>query len=259
VNNENRNIPSSIKRIVRQKCGFGCIFCGIPLYEYDHIEDWAVVGVHKAENITLLCDRHHREKTSGLLTKEQVIEANKSPYNVINKTSTPYDLHFEGSNFEISIANGSYTLFINNLNPRFDFIIPFIIDNVALIGFVIIENQLFFNLTVQDEDGKKLLEIVENELNFSTDLWDIEFVGKNLKLRQAKRNIVFDIDFFIPNKINLNRGIFNFNGRQITVNGNEIRYNKNVIRAWNSYFINYRILFAIGEYNNLTPCLFQYK
>jgi hypothetical protein len=30
-------IPLPVKRLVRQQCAFGCVLCGLPLYEYDHI------------------------------------------------------------------------------------------------------------------------------------------------------------------------------------------------------------------------------
>ncbi|WP_198036130.1 hypothetical protein [Salegentibacter sp. T436] len=68
-----RNIPLPIQREVRQRCGFGCVICGLPLYEYEHMEEWAKVKRHDAEEITLLCDRHHREKTAGLLPKAVII------------------------------------------------------------------------------------------------------------------------------------------------------------------------------------------
>ncbi|MGU5889575.1 hypothetical protein, partial [Aeromonas hydrophila] len=77
-----RNIPLPIQREVRQRCGFGCVICGMPLYEYEHMEEWANVKRHVAEEITLLCDQHHREKTGGLLPKEVVRDANKNPFNL---------------------------------------------------------------------------------------------------------------------------------------------------------------------------------
>ena len=60
-----RNIPLPVQREIRQRCGFGCVICGMPLYEYEHMEEWAVVQRHVADEITLLCDQHHREKTAG--------------------------------------------------------------------------------------------------------------------------------------------------------------------------------------------------
>ena len=72
---DSRNIPLPVQREVRRRCGFGCVICGLPLYEYDHLLCWAVVQRHVAEEITLLCDQHHREKTSGLLPNDAVHSA----------------------------------------------------------------------------------------------------------------------------------------------------------------------------------------
>lgn len=74
-----RKIPLPIQREVRQRCGFGCVICGVPSYEYHHMKGWATVKEHVAEDITLLCDGHHREVTSGLLPEEKVSEANARP------------------------------------------------------------------------------------------------------------------------------------------------------------------------------------
>jgi hypothetical protein len=76
---ENREIPLPMKREIRQRCGFGCVLCGMPLYEYEHMLGFAQVQRHVAEEITLLCDQHHRERTSGLLPIEEVIKANGTP------------------------------------------------------------------------------------------------------------------------------------------------------------------------------------
>ena len=75
-------LNAGIMREVRQRCGFGCVICGRPIYEYDHILGWAKVKRHVASEITLLCDNHHREKTAGFLPNERVIEADKAPFNI---------------------------------------------------------------------------------------------------------------------------------------------------------------------------------
>src|SRR3982750_2806106 len=101
-------IPDPMKREVRQRCGFGCVICGLPLYEYDHLLGWARVQRHVAEEITLLCDQHHREKTSGLLPEAPVIEANSAPFNLRTGVSRPYDLHFDGEMCSIEIGGNSF-------------------------------------------------------------------------------------------------------------------------------------------------------
>ena len=73
-------IPQPMQRAVRQRCCFGCVICGQPLYEYHHMVPYAEVKKHEEDNLTLLCDDHHKEATVGLLTSAQVSLADSSPY-----------------------------------------------------------------------------------------------------------------------------------------------------------------------------------
>lgn len=98
-------IPLPVQRAVRQRCVFGCVICGHPLYEYHHMDPYAEVEEHREENLTLLCDGHHREATNGLLTCEQIAEANESPHNAASGVSRPFALHFSGREFNVEIGS----------------------------------------------------------------------------------------------------------------------------------------------------------
>jgi hypothetical protein len=102
-------IGPDIEREVRRRCGFGCVICGMPLYEYDHLLWWANVQRHVAEEITLLCDMHHREKTNGLLPLERVIAANRDPFNLRQGVSKPYNLHYSGDECGIILGSNRFT------------------------------------------------------------------------------------------------------------------------------------------------------
>jgi trigger factor len=246
---ESRNIPSPIKREVRQRCGFGCVICGVPLYDYDHMIEFSEVKEHKADNLTLLCDFHHREKTNGLLSLEQVKKANKRPFNIENKSSTPYNFNFEGANFEFMM--GGCELTIDNLKLERDFIIPILINNKKLISFEIIDKQLFFNLIVFDKKGELALKIVENEMIYNAEQWDIEFIGTRLKIREKHREILFDIEFNIPNGVKIHQGIFKYEGYEIQVkDGGFISKN---IQLFCKRITNFRIIFALGKFNENIP------
>ena len=60
-------IPESMKREVRQRCGFGCVICGMPLYTYEHMLGYVNVDRHVAEELTLLCYQHQYERTQRKL------------------------------------------------------------------------------------------------------------------------------------------------------------------------------------------------
>lgn len=246
---ESRNIPRAIKREIRQRCGFGCVVCGIPLYDYDHIEQFSEVNEHKAENLTLLCSMHHREKTNGLLSISQVREANLAPYNVVKGVSSPYRLNMEGSNFELTM--GKCKLMIDNLNPQNDFIIPFLIDNHKLISFEIIDGRLFFNLVILNNDGELLLKVEENEMIYNSEQWDVEFVGTRMKLREGSRKIVLDMEFKIPNQVLIHYGEFYYKNHQIIVSKEGFMTSNLQLRA--QTVKNFRIVFAIGEFDGKAP------
>lgn len=245
-------IPDPVMREVRQRCGFGCVICGLPLYEYDHIVDYAEVKEHTAENITLLCDQHHREKTNKLRTRSQVEEANANPYNVVNSTSTPYQLNFAGTDFTVWLGNMRQS--IPNVNDQNDFIVPFLVNNKKLISFELIEGKLFFNLIVLDEHGNLMLKIVENELIYKTDLWDIEFVGRRLKIREKLREIIFDIEFLIPNAVKIYKARLYCDGYWFNVDENGF-----TARGFNVGVghIQGRLIFAAGEYDGRYPVMFR--
>jgi len=221
-----RNIPLPIQREVRQRCGFGCVICGMPLYEYEHMEEWAIVERHVADEITLLCDQHHREKTAGLLPKEDVRKANENPYNLREGVSKPYNLYFSGTTAEIEIGGNSFTCEDQGYGTA---MIPIIVDGTPLIYLSLADNHFLLNLVIFDEFNVPVLHIKDNQLVYSTQPWDIQLVGTKLTIREAHRKILIEIDFRPPNKVVINRGRFLRNGVEILVRPTNILITNNSI------------------------------
>lgn len=219
-----RNIPLPIQREVRQRCGFGCVICGLPLYEYEHMEEWAVVKRHVADEITLLCDQHHREKTGGLLPVEVVRAANKAPFNLIDGNSKPYNLHFAGTEATIEIGSNSFTCKDNGYGTA---MVPVSVDGTPLIGLILADGHLLLNLVVFDEYNAPVLHIKNNQLIYSTSPWDIQLVGKKLTIREAHKKILFEIEFFPPNRVVINRGRLLRNGVEILIRPSNILVTNN--------------------------------
>lgn len=208
------DLPLPLMREVRQRCGFGCVICGLPLFEYDHLLGWANVQRHVADEIALLCPRHHSEKTRGLLPGNDVREANEHPYNVREGTSKPYDLSYSGDSFEVNIgsvvfrgADRGYGTIVHALR----------VDGVTLLGLILSEGHYLLNLTLFDAANNLLLRIVDNELVFNLTAWDIELVGRKLVLREGPRRILFDIEFAVPDRVIISRGRFLRNGVEVFV------------------------------------------
>lgn len=210
-----RDIPDPIKRQVRQRCGFGCVICGLPLFEYEHLKGWANVQRHVADEITLLCDRHHREKTAGLLPLADVEAADSNPINTRSGASAPYDLHYSGQRCELVI--GSNSAVVDQLAEG-NGMCALMIDGVSLAHFRLSEGRLLLSFLLFDELNRLILRVVDNEVVYSIDAWDIEFVGTNLVLRQAARQLLADI-VFEPEagRVTVSRGRFLLNGVELLI------------------------------------------
>jgi hypothetical protein len=212
---QNRKIPDPIKREVRKRCGFGCVICGCPIYEYDHMMDWAIYKRHVASEITLLCSQHHTEKTSGLLPLEKVLEANKTPYNLRKGISKPYNLHFYGKKAFIGFGNDEID--INDNGGAFSQVILFLIHGMPLFECLIQDDTLNLSLILFDKNGKLALQIINNELIIKSDVWDIYFIGNKLKVNKKHHDVMMEIEFKAPNKLIIRKGTFYYKNIEIKI------------------------------------------
>src|SRR5579864_6148543 len=190
-------ISRPTKRAVRQRCGFGCIFCGLPIYEYDHMCGYSDQTADVPGEITLLCPTHHAAKTRKLIALETVLQANEEPYNIHTGVSSPYGLHYQAATCEIRIAGNQFVgvgAAVTALLMRDEKVIEFEFSG---------EGQLFLNANIHNRSGEQALLIEENEMMYSATRWDIEYVGQVLTVRQAHGDILFELRFQPPSKIDL--------------------------------------------------------
>lgn len=207
-------IPLPMKRAVRQRCGFGCVICGTPVYEYEHMEQWAIVKHHVAEEITLLCPRHHSERTKNLLPIEVVRAEDRNPYNRRQGISPKYLLHYSGNDPEATIGGNSFRSLLWN-DSRV--LAPIIVDGLPLVQFRLEDDQLLLSVRIFDVQNRPVFTIEDNELTYSTALWDVEFVGRQMTIRHGSGDIYLNVEFFTPNRVVITRGFFLYNGVQIQV------------------------------------------
>jgi hypothetical protein len=248
-------IEPAMEREVRRRCGFGCIICGLPLYEYDHILGWANVQRHVAEEITLLCDMHHREKTNGLLPLEGVIAANQEPYNLRQGVSKPYDLHYSGTECETIIGSNKFTT--RDLGDG-TFSAPLVIDGVPIVAFVLSDGHLLLNLLLFDDDNNLVLQIERNELQYSVSPWDIKLRGRNLVIRAAERKILVDIVFEVPNRIVIRRGRLLLNGVEIILQPDYALIVNNGNLLWSNEAGGGHFGLVVGNQDTPAPAAFRF-
>ncbi|WP_158288213.1 HNH endonuclease signature motif containing protein [Streptomyces sp. ICBB 8177] len=210
-------ISSAMQREVRQRCGFGCVFCGKPFYDYDHIEEWSEVKEHEVDNLTLLCPEHHREKTNRLRSKEQVRIANANPFNRRNPSSSPYLLAYDGSSCTVSVGSNK---FVQSIGPAYKE--PLALNGEPLVKIRTEEGHLLLSAKLSDSSGSTILSIEENVLTYDTELWDVTFVANTLVVREGRRKVTAKIVFEPPSAITIERGYFSHEGLLVQVTPREI-------------------------------------
>jgi len=180
--------PQSVDLQIRQRCGFGCVMCGSPIYDYEHIFGIGETG-DDPDSMTLLCPHHHREKTAGRLPLATVVAANANPHNGVNEFSAGHELYFS-SNQAVTFDLGNVQM---STSPESLQSVGIIIDGAVALGARIVDGHLRLDLNFRDLNNKPLLQVADGVLRFANRSWDITYVGKNIKIRRANRDVVLDM------------------------------------------------------------------
>lgn len=200
-----------MKRAVRQRCGFGCVLCGNPLITYEHIVDWAEVQEHAADNLTLLCDMHQRQSTGGLLSRSQVLAADRDPYCLRHGATSPFGLNFGPGAGDPRIMIGG------NLFTHPHQVTPIVIDYYVPISFHTEGSALLLNVQLLDRENRTQLMIRKNELVFRADNWDVQLVGNHITVNSAPGDIQLRMFFEPPDMVRIERAKIYGNGIMVDV------------------------------------------
>jgi hypothetical protein len=167
--------------------------------------EYYVVKVHEPDNLTLLCDRHHREKTSGLLPAQKVREANANPYNLRSGQSTPHALHYSGSRCEARVGGLSNEW---PILPDGGLTAALLVDDIPIVAFMRQGEQLLLTVQLFGPQNEHILQVLDNELVYSIEPWDIELESRRLTIRNAPRDIFVTIELTPPSLVDIQRGHF---------------------------------------------------
>ncbi|WP_316743814.1 HNH endonuclease [Pedobacter antarcticus] len=206
-----RNIDAPIKREIRQNCGFGCVICGLGIFEYEHVEPtWVNAKSHDPSNMTLLCVQCHGKKTRGMLSVETIQKAMKNPKcKQVGFSNEFFDL---SDKMPLLIFGG--TTFTNCR-------IPVRIGGEALFEILPPEESgaLFrLNASIYDSKGDISLHIIENEWRALNTNWDVEIVGPLITIREKLGQINLVIRAMPPDGIAIERLQMTYAGVNITGN-----------------------------------------
>lgn len=256
-------IPRSIQRQVRKECGYGCVICGLPLFEYHHIIEWAIEQKHEVNNLVLLCPTHHSSVTKGLTKEAQVRRYRASPFNLSNgKSRSNLPFFFEGDSCSVFMGSLMFKTEFQNGEGEINAIS---VDGIPIVGFVLQDNQLLLNLNLFDNFNNLILSISNNEILVSNIPWDMKFEGTKLTIYNSPRNLLFVINFNPPNLLIIEKGKFYCNGIKIEIEPRITEISNSKIPWGTAEFIWFESVgtlngILIGERSTcLGPALFSYS
>lgn len=186
-----RDIPAAVKREVRQRCGFGCVVCGLAIIQYEHIDpEFHEAEDHDPTKITALCGACHDKKTRGVWSKEKIIRHNEQPKCVSDGYAA--DFFDIGETLpKVIFGSTEWTDTPTIIEAFGETILGLSLDDESgLVQF----SGIFHN----DED-QEIFRIVNNEWKGSTDNFDIDVVGSTLTVRKENRKVALKIKVEPPN------------------------------------------------------------
>jgi hypothetical protein len=177
-----RDIPNETKRLIRQRCGFGCVVCGSAFYQYEHVApNFADARVHDPERIALLCGSCHDRVTRGALSKQTVQECALRPKaKELGFSFGPFDIGLHRPVIVAGTLTGRMTGALIEINGE------------SVISILAPESEggpfrIYANL--RDRNGSRILGIDDNEWKTPATNWDVEVVGPRISVRRAARDI----------------------------------------------------------------------
>lgn len=193
-----RSIPSDVKREVRVRCGFGCAICGATITEYEHFfPDFKDAKVHDPTSIVLLCPSHHAEVTKGVIPKEAVADASENPVARASGFSHRNLPWFKG---DLVFKVGGLT---TKGTP-----IPFSIKGDMPLFFSAPEegsDVTRISASISGPDGRRILEVAQNEWRVTSNAADFEWVGKRYTFRSSDGVTVLQLRFDPPDLITIEK------------------------------------------------------
>ncbi len=110
--------------------------------------------------------------------------------------------------------------------------VPLLVDDTPIVLFRAEDGHLLLTVQLFDEHNEMLVQIVDNELVFSVEPWDVEFKGRDLTVRGGPRDIFVHMHFAPADaRITIDRGHIWRNGIEIAIHPDRVVLlpNNNVI------------------------------
>lgn len=202
-------IPAAIRLALRKRCGFGCVMCGSPVFDYEHVDGFEVTG-HDVDRMTLLCPFHHREKTAGRLPVDIVRAADAAPFNVGAKLTAGHPLYFRGAAARVLLGNAALgTKPVDGVGG--EYACGIIVDGAVAVGFRFSDGHLRLDLELRDINNRTMIRIVDGELRLAVSNWDVKFEGRKLQIRSGAGQIMLEMVLNAPDEVHITAAKTYFN------------------------------------------------
>jgi len=222
-----RTIPADVRREVRQRCGFGCVRCGLALYDYEHFEpDFKDATSHRAEGITLLCMQCNQKRRRKVLSVETVRAANSEPLCRQQGFASEW-FDFGTESLEVAFAGVTF--------EDCEHLIE--VNGFSLLSIKAPEESgQPFRLSGRfaDDTGDITLKIEGNLWSAGADNWDVECVGPRITIRNGPRDISLVLRSEPPRRLVVEQLNMQFEGVRLRGTGDMLETSFDG-RNWSSF------------------------
>lgn len=221
-----RKPSADVRRKIRQRCGFGCVICGLAYYDYEHFDpDFKDAKAHDPAGMTLLCPRCNQRRARGTLSAATVARANSNPKcKQVGFAFESFDLGHEP--FTVIFAGVGFTKCITLVQVCGTSILSFKPPEEA-------EGPVLLSGIFADSTGATTLRIVDNEWFAGDESWDVEVVGAKHTIRRGPRDIALEFRVVPPHTLIVERINMRFKGHHLIGDMNALRTSEDGI-TWSS-------------------------
>jgi hypothetical protein len=232
-----KHMSEDVKRAVRQRCGFGCVVCGLGYYDYHHVIPYSVSHTHDPDEIVLLCSYHHTQYERGRMSKQVLSEHSSSPKAVLQGFANGT---FESSPKPLLVDVGT------NIIEETPNIVT--ICNIPMFGFSrpkYEDEPIGLTAFMSDVHGNPLFTIKNNNWVTHSKVWDITTEGQTIAIRNGARSLGLKMRFIPAERIIVERASIRFLGVSIEILEDRMVIDSNIIS--NSYCKRSNTAFAFNS------------
>ncbi|WP_337879844.1 hypothetical protein [Rheinheimera sp.] len=183
------------KQQSRRHCGFGCIFCGCPVYQYFQLEG--------QPELLAICPLHQRQLQKNLLSPSTLEQRAQHPINLDRQ-------HLPGFKFDpdrrIQLSVGMNTLYADLPDAGGEH--PLIWVNGQVFFCLHADRHwLSFSFVLSDTQGQPLVQVVQGELQHCPAGWEFSYEVMTLKIRDSQKRLVLTAQL-CNDRVLVTKGLF---------------------------------------------------